>query len=242
MRNIILRGLFPLLHRHISWWSRGFFILLFWIFCTQIVSANEVVDIARNGFAPPVPGSYRLNHIMQAPSGAVLDVDNRLRPLSAFTKGKITLLSFIYTTCSDANGCPLAYAVFYGLKREIENTPSMYNKVRFVSLSFDPQHDTPDIMRLYGGSQVHASKGLQWAFLTTSSYKELQPLLDGFGQDVSVAANPKRNSPRAFSHVLKVFLIDETGSIREIYSSSYLDPGVVLNDMKTLLMEKAKEN
>lgn len=238
MPNIVLCGLSLLL----PGWGRSFFILICCIFCVQIASASERGAGIQDGFIAPAPGSYKLNHIMQSPNGAVLDVDNKSRPLSAFTTGKITLLSFIYTTCSDANGCPLAYAVFYSLKREIENTPSMYNKIRLVSLSFDPQHDTPDIMRLYGGSQLQQSKGLEWDFLTTSSYRELQPLLDGFGQSVSVEANPKKNSPRAFSHVLKIFLIDETGSIREIYSSSYFVLGVVLNDMKTLLMEKAQEN
>ena len=143
-------------------------------------------------------------------------------------------------TCTDAKGCPLAYKVFYDLNREIENTPSMHDKVRFVSLSFDPQHDTPDIMRLYGGSYLKSSKGLPWYFLTTPSFKELRPLLDGFGQDVSVEVNPKDKAIRAFSHVLKIFLIDENGSVREIYTTSYLVPEVVLNDMKTLLMEKGK--
>lgn len=223
----------------ISRWGGGV-ILFLGLFCTQTVSAHEVEDATRADFVAPAPGSYKLNNIMQAPSGIVLDVDNKPKPLSTFTKGKITLLGFVYTTCTDAKGCPLAYKVFYDLKREIENTPSMHDKVRFVSLSFDPQHDTPDIMRLYGGSYLKSSKGLPWYFLTTPSFKELRPLLDGFGQDVSVEVNPKDKAIRAFSHVLKIFLIDENGSVREIYTTSYLIPEVVLNDMKTLLMEKEK--
>lgn len=224
----------------ISRWGGVFLILCLGMFCTQIAGAHEIADPTRANFVPPAPGSYQLNNIMRAPDGTVLDVNNKPQPLSNFTTGKITLLSFIYTTCSDAKGCPLAYKVFYDLKRKIENTPWMQNKVRFVSLSFDPLHDTPDVMRLYGGDQWRTSKYLQWDFLTTSSFKELQPLLDGFGQDVSVETDPKKNSPRAFSHVLKIFLIDEIGSVREIYTSSYLIEGVVLNDMKTLLMEKGK--
>jgi protein SCO1/2 len=224
----------------ISRWGGVFLILFLGMFCAQTARAHEIEDPARADFVPPTPGSYKLNRIMQAPNGTVLDVDNSPKPLSLFTKGKVTLLGFVYTTCTDAKGCPLAYKVFYDLKREIENTPGMYDKIRFVSLSFDPQHDTPDIMRLYGGSHLRSSKGLQWYFLTTPSFKELRPLLDGFGQDVSVETDPKENAARAFSHVLKIFLIDETGSVREIYTSSYLVSGVVLNDIKTLLMENRK--
>ncbi|MHB1231357.1 MAG: SCO family protein [Burkholderiales bacterium] len=226
--------------RSILRWGGVFFVLCLEIFCTRIAVAHEITNPTQADFAPPAPGSYRLNHIMQVPDGTVLDVENKPRPLSNFTTGKVTLLGFIYTTCSDAKGCPLAYKVFYDLKREIEKTPWMHDKVRFVSLSFDPLHDTPDVMRLYGGDQWRTSKYLQWDFLTTSSYKTLQPLLDGFGQDVSVETDPQKNSPRAFSHVLKIFLIDETGSVREIYTSSYLIEGMVLNDIKTLLMEKRK--
>jgi protein SCO1/2 len=239
MPKFVFSGL-TTLPRRISRWGGVFFILFLGICCTQTVSAHEIGDPAQVDFVPPAPGSYKLNRIMQAPNGIVLDVDNSPKPLSLFTKGKVTLLGFVYTTCTDAQGCPLAYKVFYDLKREIENTPWMHSKVRFVSLSFDPQHDTPDIMRLYGGSHLRSGKGLQWYFLTTPSFKELRPLLDGFGQDVSVEVDPKESSPRAFSHVLKIFLIDETGSVREIYTSSYLVSGVVLNDIKTLLMENRK--
>ena len=43
---------------------------------------------------------------------------------------------------------------------------------------------------------------------------------------------------RELSHVLKVFLIDRAGDIREIYSSQFLHPQTVLNDIETLLMEE----
>lgn len=239
MTILVVRKLAVLL-RHFERGGEFFCALLLGLFCMQTANAHEVVDPTRSDFVAPAPGSYKLNKIMQAPEGVVLDVDDRTKPLSTFTKGKVTLLGFVYTTCTDAKGCPLAYKVFYDLKQAIENTPSMQDKIRFVSLSFDPQHDTPDIMRLYGGSYLRSGKGLQWYFLTTPSYKQLRPLLDGFGQDVSVEVNPKDKSVRAFSHVLKIFLIDELGAVREIYTTSYLIPEVVLNDMKTLLMEKDK--
>jgi len=70
------------------------------------------------------------------------------------------------------------------------------------------------------------------------SGKELIPLLDGLGQDVSVAVvRPEGQRAPALSHLLKVFLIDAHGEVREIYTSSFLLPDVLLNDIKTLLME-----
>ncbi len=188
-------------------------------------------------FVPPAPGSYRLERIMPAPDGTVLDVDGKEKRLSQFTTGKITLLSFIYTSCRDAKGCPLAYAVLQLIERELEKRASLQGKVRLVTLSFDPQHDTPEVMRQYGGGKITDAHGLRWHFLTTRSKKELIPLLDGFGQDVMLVAGP--DGRREVSHVLKIFLIDTAGEIREIYSSSFLVPQVVLNDIETLLLEEA---
>ncbi|QOL48719.1 SCO family protein [Massilia litorea] len=191
------------------------------------------------GFVPPAPGSYRLERIMKAPDGIVLESDGSLRRLSEFTTGKVTLFSFIYTYCTDAKGCPLAYATLHSLKGTIERSPSLRGKVRFVSMSFDPEFDTPVAMRSYGGSEARDRRGLDWHFLTTRNGRELAPLLDGFGQDVSVAAEgrPGRRPP-VLSHMLKVYLLDPGGEVREIYSTSYLHPAVLLNDVKTLLQER----
>src|SRR5439155_5142914 len=55
-------------------------------------------------FTPSAPGTYRLHRIMPAPEGSVLDADGNARKLSYFLQDKITLLGFIYTTCSDPEG------------------------------------------------------------------------------------------------------------------------------------------
>ncbi|PYM68007.1 MAG: hypothetical protein DME11_01890 [Candidatus Rokuibacteriota bacterium] len=95
-----------------------------------------------------------MHRIMAAPDGAVLGIDGRSRRLSQFTRDRITLLGFVYTTCVDPDGCPLAYRVFDAMKAAIEATPALRDKVRFVTLSFDPARDTPVIMRRYAGSRV----------------------------------------------------------------------------------------
>ena len=183
-------------------------------------------------FVPPPPGSYRLHRIMPAPEGRVLDVDGRAARLSQYLHDRITLLGFIYTTCADPDGCPLAYRVFDALQEAIADTPRLHGQVRFVTLSFDPARDTPEAMRRYAGSRVvESDAGLRWYFLTTRSAKELHPLVEGFGQEVT-------RSGRELSHVLKVFLIDRRGDIREIYSSNFLHPQSVLNDIETLLLDQ----
>lgn len=211
--------------------------------CAQTTSAHKAEPLAEPDFVPPAPGSYTLHRIMVAPEGRVLGINGRPQLLSRYTRGQITLLGFIYTTCVDPEGCPLAYRVFDELKEAIAAVPSLHGKVRFVTLSFDPARDSPDAMRQYAGSRAAETKGgLRWYFLTTGSARELMPLVEGFGQDVRVTFDSSGARPRReLSHVLKVFLIDRLGDVREIYTSTFLYPRLVLNDIETLLMEGADE-
>jgi len=202
--------------------------------------AHPGEPLALPDFVPPPPGSYALHRIMAAPEGRVLGIDGRAQPLSRYTRGQITLLGFIYTTCTDPEGCPLAYRVFDALKDAIAKTPSLHGKVRFVTLSFDPARDSPDVMQKYAGSRtVEQEGGLRWYFLTTASARELLPIVEGFGQDVRITFDRSSGRPRReLSHVLKVFLIDRAGDVREIYTSTFLYPQLVLNDIETLLIEE----
>jgi cytochrome oxidase Cu insertion factor (SCO1/SenC/PrrC family) len=208
--------------------------------CAPISGAQQGAPLAEPDFIPPAPGTYTLHHIMAAPEGQVLGIDGRPQPLSHYTRGQITLLGFIYTQCTDPEGCPLAYRVFDALKAAITATPSLHGKLRFVTLSFDPARDSPDVMRQYAGSRVaEKDGGLPWYFLTTRSARELMPLVEGFGQDINITFDRSVGRPqRELSHVLKVFLIDRAGDVREIYTSTFLYPRLVLNDIETLLIEE----
>ena len=189
-------------------------------------------------FVPPAPGTYELQRIRGAADGRVLDTAGRAHDLSRFTGGKVTLLSFIYSSCADPGGCPYAYMVFHQLQSRLERDPRFAGQVRLVSLSFDPVRDTPGVLALYAGDNALGVRPVEWAFLTTGSVKALLPILDGFGQDVYLDIDPASGAHLGtYSHVLKVFLIDRDRMVREIYTTAYLMPDMVYNDIFTLLIE-----
>jgi cytochrome oxidase Cu insertion factor (SCO1/SenC/PrrC family) len=191
-------------------------------------------------FVAPAPGSYALPPIQPAADGWVLEGNWLPRRLSRYTHDALTLLSFVYTYCTDPIGCPLAYATFDTVKRRVLADPALRGRVRLVSLSFDPVNDTPDAMRIYGGEHAR-SADLPWHFLTTYSTKFLKPILDDFGQDVEIELDAKGAPTRARAHLLKVFLLDRNGQVREIYSTAFLHPEVILNDMRTLALESTEQ-
>jgi protein SCO1/2 len=200
-------------------------------------TTDAVPGRPRQQFIPPVPGSYALEIIQQVPDGNVLDVDGRAHTLGSHTTGKITLLSFIYTYCVDSIGCPLAFETFTGLRERLLKTPEVARQVRFVSLSFDPVNDTPMALKQYAGHLADAGNPLRWHFLTTRSVSELKPIIDSFGQDVSVQLDDRGQPTRLYNHLLKIFLIDAHGRVREIYTTAFLLPDVLFNDIQTLVLE-----
>ncbi len=192
----------------------------------------------RAEFIAPAAGSYRLERIQPAGDASLLDTAGRTRRLSSFTHGKITLLTFFYTYCVDPLGCPFAHVTLVNLRERLQADPRLAGAVRFVSVSLDPTHDTPTLLSQYA-QEFSIDSPFEWRFLTASSVRQLLPLLDDFGQDVSIETDGDGRATRTLHHMLKVFLIDRDGAVREIYSLAFLQPDVMFNDMRTLAMEGA---
>jgi cytochrome c peroxidase len=186
-------------------------------------------------FEPPAPGSYQLPPLGDAVDGAVLDSSGQPGALHEHFGDKLVVLSFIYTRCSDVNGCPLAAYVLKGVQDRVLAARELEGQVRLVSFSFDPQHDTPAVLDKYAS---HLRKpGFDWRFLTTRSEAELAPILDGYGQWIVWDDGGNGLQLGSVSHLLRVYLIDRDKRIRNIYSTSFLHADTVVNDLRTVLRE-----
>jgi cytochrome c peroxidase len=186
-------------------------------------------------FTPPLAGSYDLPPFGPAADGPVLDAIGQPRRIHDYLGDKVVVLSFIYTTCNDVNGCPLATFVFKGVQDSVLNDPALSDEVRLLSFSFDPAHDTPEALNTY--ADHFRATGFDWQFLTTSSTAMLDPTLQAYGQSVIRDYDAEGQYLGSMSHILRVFLIDKQKRIRNIYSTSYLHADTVANDIRTLLAE-----
>ncbi|MDJ0896131.1 MAG: SCO family protein [Alphaproteobacteria bacterium] len=191
----------------------------------------------RYDYDPPEPGSYRLPPLKPAGDGTVLDEQGRAVRLHGLLEGKVTVLGFIYTRCADPDGCPLTWALLADLYYLSSEDPALADRLQLVALSFDPEYDTPDVMAFYGLSirdtRVVAAP---FQFLTTSGDKALRPILRAYDQPIG----PKSDLADPYgpwTHQLRVFLIDPQLRIRNIYSLGFMDPRLVLADVRTLILE-----
>jgi cytochrome oxidase Cu insertion factor (SCO1/SenC/PrrC family) len=108
--------------------------------------------------------------------------------------------------------------------------------MRLVSISFDPDYDTPQHLAAYSENVREAKSGCEWHFVTAKSRAELEPILVAYDQAVDKRSNPADPQGPLY-HTLRVFLID-----REV-ASEYLQFRYSIHaaaDVKTLLLEEAK--
>ena len=166
----------------------------------------------------------------------MLDADGKTVSLSSAARGAVTALGFFYGQCADPQGCPVAWSVFESARREASADALLKQKLRLVFISLDPMHDTPAVLRLLRNSESAVDTSIPWAFLTSGSYDELTPLLQEMGQDIGFETDAAGRRTGVINHMLKVFLIDPDGWVREIYTTAFLTSDSLLNDARTLAM------
>lgn len=208
----------------------------------NIVPSNRVeLSFGRTetyNYDPPAPGSYRLPPVKKAADGWVLDTRGRRLRLHQAMADRISVLAFIYTRCSDPQGCPLSMSLLYDLLYVGRQDPTIGSNLRLIALSFDPDHDTPEVIAEYGGEdQQTGDETPKLIFLTTESRADLKPILKAYNQPVGRKTNPA-DPFGPYTHQLRVFLIDRQARIRNIYSLGFLDPRLVITDVRTLLLEE----
>jgi protein SCO1/2 len=190
-------------------------------------------------YDPPAPGSYSLPVIKPAADGALLDSTNKSVKLRDLTRGRITVLSFIYTRCAAPKACPYATGVLNQLHDLSVDDKTLAKSMHLVSLSFDPEYDTPQRLANYSENVRDQKSGCEWSFATAKTRAELESILAAYDQAVDKRTN-SADPQGPLYHTLRVFLIDREGRIRNIYSSGTLDPRLVVADVKTLLLEESR--
>jgi cytochrome c peroxidase len=198
---------------------------------------SAIQDSLQPQFTPPPPGTYTLPVIDTVSDHPLLNTQGKPANLFALTEDKIAVVSFMYTSCTDVGGCPLAAAVLHQLDHLLSQRPETARQVTLLSVSFDPERDTPIRM---AETQQHLQPQTNWQFLTAANAKQLQPILTDFNQSIAKLTKENGDWSGLFRHVLKVYLLDQQHRVRNIYSTGLFSAQLVLNDIETLLLETNK--
>lgn len=198
------------------------------------VTYTYAIGSFRPEYRPPPAGSYTLPPIDTITDHPLLGSDGQPTSLFALKRDRLAVVAFVYTTCIDVTGCPLSMALLQRVDRDVAADRDLARRVTLITVSFDPERDTP--ARMAALRAMHRPRS-DWRFVTTRGEAELEPLLADFDQPVSKLRFADGEWSGLFRHVLKVFLLDRGSRVRNVYSTGFLNPELVLNDLRTLVME-----
>ena len=147
-----------------------------------------------------------LPRLFPVPNAAL--VDENAKPVNlAANKGYVTVYDFIFTNC--AGTCPMMTATMRRLTAKVPKDA----KVRFVSISVDPERDTPAVLQEYA---KRVRNDPRWSFLTGQRQAIVDLSVNGFKL---AAGGPTQPGNEPLLHSAKLAVADKEGVIREYYGA-----------------------
>lgn len=162
----------------------------------------------------------------QVPDFKLLNQSNHTIDLKQF-RGKVVVMTFIYTRCPLADFCPRMSRNFAEIDKALQVDPALYKSTHLLSISFDPTYDTPKVLRSYGGAYTgnYVNETFQhWEF-AAPSVAELPSMEQFFG----VGVTPGENG--TLQHSLSTVVIGKDGRIVAFYPTNDWTPAQVLADI-----------
>jgi protein SCO1 len=173
------------------------------------------------GAAHEAQDDKRLPVIGSAPGFALISQDGAPVTLAAL-RGKIVAVSFIYTACPDI--CPLLTQKMVQVQDELG--PDFGTKIAFVSITLDPERDTPEVLKDY--AQFWGAKVDGWSFLTGSP-EAVRDVTRRYGVFFS------KKEDGSVDHTQLTSIVDAEGAMRVQYLGARFDPEEFRRDLVSLL-------
>lgn len=139
-------------------------------------------------------------------------------------RGQPLVLTFIFTRCPVPNFCPRISNNFSELQNTIKSDAALAGKVRLLSITLDPQFDTPEILKSYAEHQKADSN--TWTFATGAVAE-----IDNLTQSFAVFVQPEGGT---ISHGLATALIAADGSVVKIWRGNAWTPSEVIDELRRL--------
>ena len=192
----------------------------------RVAAALLTIALARPALCHETGKDERLPRIGPAPEFALTDQDGRRVALKEL-RGKVLAVTFIFASCADT--CPLLTAKLAAVQDRLG--AAFGPDVRFVSITVDPERDTPEVLKRY--AQAHRANSAGWSFLTGTP-AEIRRIAGRYGVIY------KKTASGDVDHTFLTSLIDRGGTLRVQYMGVRFDPDELLRDLQGLSKEEKR--
>jgi protein SCO1 len=190
-----------------------------WIENTQVTSpATSESAASEHPGNEPVAGTV-------VPDFALVNQDGARTNIESY-RGRVLLLTFIYTRCPLPDFCPLMTTNFSEVNRKLMDDPTLASKTHLLTITIDPAHDTPKVMKDYGSRTAGLQKFDHWEFATGSA-DQVREIAQFFG----LSYWPDKDQ---VVHSLRTALVGPDGKVVKLYRGNEWKPADVLADIKAL--------
>lgn len=188
---------------------------------------NSPLAVADGGGLPAAASGFELIKVgAPVPNQTFVNQDGKSVSLSDF-RGDAVVLTFTYSSCPMPTMCPLMDQNFAKIQAKLKEQNNIL-KAHLLSISFDPQVDTPAVMKKQAQS-LGADPRL-WSFVT-GDRDEIDKWASGFGVSISRAMN----DPTDITHNLRTAILDRQGNLVQVYTGNEWTPEQVLADVRVMV-------
>ncbi len=176
-----------------------------------------------------------LPRVSLAPGYALTNQDNELRTSEDY-RGKLTLYTFTYTNCD--GDCPEVNSQMQEMRTILEESASDSVDYALVSVSLDPERDTPEALSLFAEPYLDAGESkVSWDFITGDPLHMKYMTGGGFKLFYEPVTSPTSENDYEISFYPRFVLVDGWGIIRAEYRTDTLNYEEVLEDIQYLTDE-----
>jgi protein SCO1/2 len=191
----------------------------------------EKIVLVSKGDGKTPPGTTQ--HIPEkgevVPDFALMNQDGKIIHFSNY-RGRVLLVTFIYTRCPLPDFCPRMNENFRAVQKLAQEIPGAEDRVEFLSISFDPEHDTPAVLKHYASlyrKSAPGEKSFDWQFAVPAA-KDLPELARFFG----LVYQPEQAQ---IVHSLSTAVIGPEGKVEKWYSDNEWTPADAAQAISSLL-------
>ncbi len=172
---------------------------------------EDVVITRETGNPVATTGYSEAKEGDEVPSYNLINQDGKEIKLQNY-RGKVLLLTFIYTRCPLPEYCTLMSSNFAKIDRELEKDPGLYQKTHLLSITIDPEYDNPSVLRSYGAAHTEryqAETFSHWEF-ATGTPDQIKGVAQYFGLRYF-------NEENQIVHGLRTVVITPSGKVSKVF-------------------------
>lgn len=165
----------------------------------------------------------------EAPNYGLVNQDSKPIKLHDY-RGKVLLLTFIYTRCPLPDYCDLMSNNFAQVDELLQKQGDIYKKTHLLSISIDPDYDTPQVLRSYGAAHTgrYSDETFgHWEF-ASGTKDQVRGVAKFFGLRYY-------EDGEQIIHGLRTVIIAPDGTVFKVYRSNDWKPAEVIQDLESVL-------